>query len=135
MYRKLLHDLWVGTRITLAITIVCGIAYPLVMTGISQVAFHNQANGSLVTDAQGNVVGSTLMGQCYYKTRKDSSGNVTYQTMKDTSGDETDFRVEPKYIQSRPLWLFSSTTNPNRYTPSNLGQPACKAASPIGSNL
>jgi K+-transporting ATPase ATPase C chain len=135
MYRKLLHDLWVGTRITLAITIVCGIAYPLVMTGISQVAFHNQANGSLVTDAQGNVVGSTLIGQCYYKTIKDSSGNVTYQTMKDKSGNDMYFAVDPKYFQSRPLWLFASKTNPNGSTTSSLVQPACNAASSIGSNL
>ena len=135
MYRKLLHDLWVGTRITLAITIVCGIAYPLVMTGISQVAFHSQANGSLVTDAQGNVMGSTLIGQCYYKTTKDSSGNVTYQTVKDKSGNDLYFVVDPKYFQSRPLWAFTSTTNANGTTTSSLLQPACNAASSLGSNL
>jgi K+-transporting ATPase ATPase C chain len=135
MYRKLLHDLWVGTRITLAITVVCGIAYPLVMTGISQVAFHNQANGSLVTDAQGNVVGSTLIGQCYYKTTKDSSGNVIYQTVKDKSGNDLYFVVDPRYFQSRPLWVFTSTTNSDGSTTTSLLQPACNAAASTGSNL
>ncbi len=135
MYRKLLHDLWVGTRITLVIAIVCGIAYPLVMTGISQVAFHSQANGSLVTDAQGNVVGSTLIGQCYYKTTKDPSGNITYQTVKDKSGNDLYFVVNPTYFQSRPLWAFTSTAQPNGSTTTSLVQPACNASASTGSNL
>jgi potassium-transporting ATPase KdpC subunit len=135
MYGKLLHDLWVGTRITLVIAVVCGIAYPLVMTGISQVAFNSQANGSLVTDAQGDVVGSTLIGQCYYKTTKDSSGNTTYQTVKDKSGNDLYFVVDPRYFQSRPLWAFTSTTNAAGSTTSSLLQPACNAASSLGSNL
>lgn len=135
MWRKLLHDLWVATRITLAITVVCGIAYPLVMTGISQAAFHDQANGSLVTDANGTVVGSTLIGQCYYKTTKDPTGTLVYQTVKDSSGNDLYFVVDPKYFQSRPLWAFTSTTNANGSTTSHLLLPACNAASSLGSNL
>ncbi|MFS2127618.1 potassium-transporting ATPase subunit C, partial [Pseudomonas sp. Pseusp97] len=42
---------------------ITGIAYPLVVTGIAQVAFHDQANGSLVRDDQGNVRGSALIAQ------------------------------------------------------------------------
>jgi K+-transporting ATPase ATPase C chain len=135
MYRKLLHELWVGTRITLVIAVVCGIAYPLVMTGISQVAFHSQANGSLVSDSHGNVVGSTLIGQCYYTTIKDSSGKLTYQTVKDKSGNDLYFAVDPRYFQSRPLWVFTSTVNASGSTTSSLLQPACNAASSLGSNL
>ena len=135
MFDKLVRELWRGARITLLITVVCGIVYPLVMTGISQVAFHDQANGSLMTDAKGNVVGSSLIGQCYYKTTKDSTGNLMYQTVKDKSGNDMYFAVDPKYFQSRPLWLFASKTNPNGSTTSSLVQPACNAASSIGSNL
>jgi K+-transporting ATPase ATPase C chain len=48
---------------TVVLTIFLGIIYPLVMTGISQVLFNNQANGSLVRDASGNVIGSAILGQ------------------------------------------------------------------------
>ncbi len=135
MSRKLLHDLWVATRITLVITLVCGIAYPLVMTGISQVAFNKQANGSLVTDSRGTVVGSTLIGQCYYKTTKGPSGNVIYQTVKDKSGNDLYFVVDTRYFQSRPLWAFVNTVDAKGNTTSSLVQPACNAASSLGSNL
>lgn len=135
MLRKILHELWVGTKITLVITIVCGIAYPLVMTGVSQVAFNKQANGSLLTDAKGNVIGSSLIGQCYYQTTKDGSGNLTYQTVKDKSGNDLYFAVNPRYFQSRPLWAFTTTTHPNGTTTTSLLQPTCNAGNSLGSNL
>ncbi len=135
MLRKILHELWVGTKITLVITIVCGIAYPLVMTGVSQVAFNSQANGSLVKDSKGNIVGSSLIGQCFYKSTKDRSGTVIYQTVKDRAGNDMYFVVDPRYFQSRPLWAFTSTANPNGTTTTSLLQPACNAASSLGSNL
>jgi potassium-transporting ATPase KdpC subunit len=135
MLRKLLRELWVATRITLAIAVVCGIAYPLVMIGVAQVAFHDKANGSLITDAKGNVIGSSLIGQCYYKTTTDSSGTVTYQTVKDKGGNDRYFVVDPKYFQSRPLWLFTSVTSPGGSSTISLVQPACNAAASTGSNL
>ncbi|HEY3682011.1 MAG TPA: potassium-transporting ATPase subunit KdpC [Streptosporangiaceae bacterium] len=58
-----------GLRALLVLTAILGIAYPLVMTGFSQVAFHEKANGSLI-DRNGNpttdpkkAVGSQLLGQ------------------------------------------------------------------------
>jgi len=42
-----------------------GVAYPLAVTGVAQAAFPSQANGSLVKDADGKVVGSALVGQAF----------------------------------------------------------------------
>lgn len=44
-------------------TLITGVAYPLVVTGVAQVAFPDQANGSLVRDAEGKVRGSSLIAQ------------------------------------------------------------------------
>ncbi len=45
-----------------ALTIICGVAFPLVVWGVGQVAFSSKADGSLV-EAGGRVVGSSLLGQ------------------------------------------------------------------------
>jgi len=47
----------------LLMTVITGVAYPLVVTGIAQVAFPQQANGSLVRDSAGQVKGSALIAQ------------------------------------------------------------------------
>jgi K+-transporting ATPase ATPase C chain len=49
--------------LVLLMTLITGIAYPLVVTGIAQVAFPAQANGSLVYDDKGQVRGSALLAQ------------------------------------------------------------------------
>ncbi|GAA2775971.1 potassium-transporting ATPase subunit C [Streptomyces rameus] len=54
-----------GLRALLVLTLVTGVIYPLVVTGIAQAAFHDKANGSEVT-ADGKVVGSSLIGQQGY---------------------------------------------------------------------
>jgi K+-transporting ATPase ATPase C chain len=57
-----------------------GLAYPLAVTGVAQAAFPIQANGSLVKDAKGAVVGSTLIAQAfarpeYLHPRPSAAGN------------------------------------------------------------
>jgi len=46
-------------------TVLLGLAYPLTVTGLAQTAFPTQANGSLVRDTRGAVVGSALIGQAF----------------------------------------------------------------------
>ncbi|MFF4360001.1 potassium-transporting ATPase subunit C [Streptomyces sp. NPDC001604] len=53
-----------GLRALLVLTLVTGVIYPLVVTGVAQALFHNKANGSDIK-ADGKVVGSSLIGQSY----------------------------------------------------------------------
>jgi K+-transporting ATPase ATPase C chain len=55
-------QVWAGVKIFLAMTLLVGIGYPLVVTGIAQVAFPHEANGSLI-EQDGRVIGSSLIGQ------------------------------------------------------------------------
>jgi potassium-transporting ATPase KdpC subunit len=68
-----------GLRIKLFMTVLLGVVYPLVITGICQALFSHQANGSLVT-AGGRVIGSQLIGQSftrpeYFQPRPSSAGS------------------------------------------------------------
>ncbi|MDN4596846.1 K(+)-transporting ATPase subunit C [Leifsonia virtsii] len=71
---------WVALRALLIFTVVLGIAYPLVVTGVGQLVASAQANGSTVTSG-GKVVGSALIGQGFV----DKKGNPL-----------------PQWFQSRP---------------------------------
>jgi len=76
----------VGLRVLLVFTVICGIVYPLVVTGIAQVAFHKQADGSLVS-YNGRTVGSSLLCQEFV----DAKGNPL-----------------PQYFQPRPSYAVQS---------------------------
>ena len=65
---------------TLVLAVVCCGLYPLIVFGISQLLFRDQANGSLITGADGNVRGSKLLGQAfsdakYFHPRPSAAGN------------------------------------------------------------
>jgi K+-transporting ATPase ATPase C chain len=65
---------------TILFAILLGIGYPLAMTGIGQALFPSQANGSLVRDPAGKVIGSTVVGQAftsehYFQTRPSAAGD------------------------------------------------------------
>ncbi|WJY36124.1 potassium-transporting ATPase subunit KdpC [Streptomyces sp. P9-2B-2] len=72
---------WASLRILLVLTVVCGVLYPLAVTGIAQGFFHDKANGSEVT-VDGKVVGSELVGQSW--------------NIKGTD------KPDPKWFQGRP---------------------------------
>jgi potassium-transporting ATPase KdpC subunit len=52
-----------GLRLLLVMTVLLGIGYPLVITLVGQLIAPAQANGSVITSANGTVIGSTLLGQ------------------------------------------------------------------------
>ena len=79
--------------VTLALLLICGLAYPLLLTGISQVIFPKQANGSLIT-VDGKTVGSVLVGQDFTDARfmkcRPSAVNYNTYTQEDkVNGDYT----------------------------------------------
>jgi K+-transporting ATPase ATPase C chain len=78
----MLSQLWPALRINIFLTILLGVAYPLAVTGVSQVIFPHQANGSLITKGD-RVVGSELIGQNftkpeYFQPRPSAAGNDGY---------------------------------------------------------
>jgi K+-transporting ATPase ATPase C chain len=78
--------------LTLILTIVTGFLYPGVVTGLAQLFFHSQANGSLVYASNGQVIGSELIGQ--------------YWTM-------------PKYFHGRPSATVNLNGTPSPYQADN----------------
>jgi K+-transporting ATPase ATPase C chain len=72
-------------RMMLVLTVLTGLIYPGVVTGLCQVFLHDQANGSLVS-AHGRVVGSSLLGQNfkrpeYFQPRPSAAGNDGYDPL------------------------------------------------------
>ncbi len=78
--------------VSLVFIILCGIIYPLTMTGVSQLVFHKQANGSLVK-YNGKTVGSELLGQAFTDMRffhgRVSAYNYNTYTKTDTIPDNS----------------------------------------------
>jgi potassium-transporting ATPase KdpC subunit len=95
---KIRNELLTAGLAIVVLTVVLGVGYPLVMTGISQVAFPNKANGSQVK-VDGKVVGSKLIAKAFVidTGKKDSDGNPIT-------------RPDPKYFQPRPSQSDYSAT-------------------------
>ncbi len=100
--KQLLAEFRSALLATLVLAAVCCGLYPLVVFGIAQLAFRDQANGSLIVDKHGVVRGSELLGQVftgkqYFHPRPSAAGNgydaanssgsnlgPTSQTLRDT---------------------------------------------------
>jgi K+-transporting ATPase ATPase C chain len=95
-------------RTLLVFTVICGIVYPLAMWGIGQVAFHNQANGSLVS-YNGKVIGSSLLCQEFVNAKGDPLPQYFQPRPSDaTSGASNDYGCDPGYSAASNL----GPTNP-----------------------
>jgi K+-transporting ATPase ATPase C chain len=78
-----MKNLLTAILMTIVTTVLFGLIYPLVVTGLAQVIFPNQANGSLVKSADGTLIGSRLIGQPfssqgYFKSRPSAAGASGY---------------------------------------------------------
>ncbi|MEV4559564.1 potassium-transporting ATPase subunit KdpC [Kitasatospora sp. NPDC049285] len=89
-------------RMLLVMTVILGLGYPLLVTGISQVAFADKANGSIVK-SDGKAIGSSLLGQSY---------DLPKANPEDPS------QPDPKWFQPRPS---AGGYNPASSGASNLG--------------
>lgn len=74
------NQLLTSIRVTFVLLLLVSGAYPLVVWGLSQAAFKHQADGSLITNAQGQVVGSALLAQSftrpeYFQPRPSAAGS------------------------------------------------------------
>lgn len=89
MRRQLLPAL----RMLVVLTVVLGLGYPLAVLAVSQLAFHDQANGSLV-EKNGTVVGSSLLGQTFtgdtYFQGRPSAAGITASGSTDADGQPGD---------------------------------------------
>jgi K+-transporting ATPase ATPase C chain len=83
------RQLLTGFLMTIALTILTGLIYPFAVYGVSQVAFKDNADGSFVKNANGQVVGSSLLGQSFL----DADGNPDtkyFQPRPSAAGDGYD---------------------------------------------
>ena len=78
-----MKNLLTAVLMTLVTTILLGLAYPLVVTGLAQVIFPDKANGQLIRNIDGTIIGSRLIGQPfsspgYFRSRPSAAGANGY---------------------------------------------------------
>jgi K+-transporting ATPase ATPase C chain len=100
--------------IMLVMTVLLGVAYPLAITGISQLAFPGRANGSQIRRGA-TLIGSSLIGEQFTDPVRMSNGKLKF----DSDGDPVT-TPDPRYFQSRPS-ATSPADNAAATTFSNLG--------------
>ena len=98
-----MKDLKSAILLFLAFTVICGGIYPAVVTGIGQALFPHQANGSLIMDQGGKVIGSSLIGQPfsdskYFWPRPSATTDFGYNPMG--SGGSNSGPTNPDYLKT-----------------------------------
>ena len=121
------RELRISVISIVVLTILLGLVYPLVMTGVSQVVFPGRANGSLITQ-NGKVVGSRLIAQPFAKPVLDKHGKP-----ETTSSGLPVLAPDPAYFQERPSTQTEYNAAASSFT--NLGPNSTVAEQTFKSNL
>jgi potassium-transporting ATPase KdpC subunit len=121
------RDLVTSLIAVVALTLIFGIAYPLLVTGAAQVAFNGRANGSKIV-RNGRVVGSRLIGQDFRVQATAKNG----KPLADKAGKPVMTPV-PRYFQERPSTATSYAADATAFT--NLGPNSATARDTFKSNL
>jgi potassium-transporting ATPase KdpC subunit len=98
----------------IVLTVLLGLVYPLVITGVSQVAFPGNANGQKVY-VKGKLVGSKIIGQSFKRPVLEKNGKPKEEE------EEIVTEADPKYFQSRPSATEGGAYNAAASTFSNRG--------------
>jgi potassium-transporting ATPase KdpC subunit len=108
------RDIVTSVIAMVVLTILLGLVYPLVITGVSQVAFPGNANGQKVY-SDGQLVGSKIIGQSFKVPVLDKNGKPKEEE------EELVTEADPKYFQSRPSATEGGAYNAAASTFSNRG--------------
>ncbi len=109
-------ELQIAIRFTLVTTVIFGLAYPLVITGLSQWLFPHQANGSLII-LDGKIIGSQLIGQTfssnrYFHARPSSAGDGYDAANSSGSNLAPTNRALVERVQAEVVKLRAENPNP-----------------------
>ncbi len=108
------RDIVTSAIAIVVLTVLLGLVYPLVITGVSQVAFPGNANGQKVY-VNGKLVGSKIIGQSFRTPALDKNGKPK------EVGEELVTEADPDYFQSRPSATEGGAYNAAASTFSNRG--------------
>ena len=108
------RDIITSTIAIVVLTVLLGLVYPLVITGVSQVAFPGNANGQKIY-VHGRLVGSKIIGQSFQKPVLDKNGKPKEEE------EELVTEPDPSYFQSRPSATEGGAYNAAASTFSNRG--------------
>jgi len=129
----MLQQLLPALRMTVLLTVLTGLVYPGVVTGVCQLLFHEKANGSLVT-RNGQVLGSTLIGQNftrpeYFHSRPSAAGSDGYDS---TASSGSNFGATNQKLFTR---IKASAEQFRKDNPAYVGPIPADALTASGSGL
>jgi len=122
------RDIITSAIAVIVFTLLLGIAYPLVITGVSQVAFPGKANGQQIK-VNGQLIGSKIIGQSFSKPVIGKNGKP------EEKEEELVTQADPRYFQSRPSATEGGANNAAASTFSNHGPNSTRTAEANEENI